>query len=189
LIFQSYHSELPDNCLPKLDSRRKAAQTLKDLKLAHFLLISFALYGGVAAPRVVKTIDRDWTFQYFPSPDPDTAPAKAGFDDSRWQAIALPHTWSTYETTGDLHPFIRSANEREGTYWWYGWGWYRKRFSIGRQYAGCLVSLEFDGAQKYSRIYLNGALVGEHRSDLARRTCSPSRFRTAAMTRSAASRR
>jgi beta-galactosidase len=112
---------------------------------------------------VVKTIDRDWTFQYFPAPAPDAAPAQPGYDDSRWPAVALPHTWSTYEATGELHPFIRSANEREGTYWWYGWGWYRKRFSVGRQYAGRLVALEFDGVQKYSRIYLNGALVGEHK--------------------------
>ncbi len=112
---------------------------------------------------MVKTIDRDWAFQYFPAPEPDTAPAAPAYDDSRWTAVALPHTWSTYETTGELHPFIRSANEKEGTHWWYGWGWYRKHFSIGRQYAGRLIALEFDGVQKYSRIYLNGALVGEHK--------------------------
>jgi dienelactone hydrolase len=124
-----------------------------------FLLAAIA----TAAPRVVKTIDRDWTFQYFPAEQPDLRAAEPAYDDSRWQAIAIPHTWSTYETTGDLHPFIRSASERDDSYWWYGWGWYRKQFTVGREYAGRLIALEFDGVQKYSRIYLNGTLVGEHK--------------------------
>lgn len=116
-----------------------------------------------ASQRTVKTINRDWAFQYFSSPDPDVAPAKPDYDDRKWQAIAIPHTWSTYETTRELHPFIRAANEREGTYWWYGWGWYRKQFLLDKRYDGKLVALEFDGVQKYSRIYLNGKFVGEHK--------------------------
>jgi beta-galactosidase len=131
--------------------------------LSLILLLAGSLVAATAGPRVEKTIDRDWTFQYFPSPDPQSAPAQAGYDDSRWPAVAVPHTWSTYETTGDLHPFIRSANERLDTYWWYGWGWYHKRFSIGKEHAGRLVAIEFDGVQKYARIYLNGELVGEHK--------------------------
>jgi beta-galactosidase len=131
-----------------------------------FLLVATLL--GVAGnpvpgPRVVKTIDRDWTFQYFPSPVPDTAPTRPDYEDSHWPAIALPHTWSTYETTGELHPFIRSANERAGTYWWYGWGVYRKRVALDRRYEGKLIELQFDGVQKYSKVYVNGTLAGEHR--------------------------
>jgi hypothetical protein len=116
-----------------------------------------------AAPRVEKTINRDWTFQYFPEPKPDLAPAAPGFDDATWPAVAVPHTWSTFETTRDLHPFIRAATERIDTYWWYGWGWYRKKFSIGSEHASRLVFLEFDGVQKYAKIYLNGESVAEHK--------------------------
>jgi len=119
--------------------------------------------GAPAGPRIEKTINRDWTFQYQPQPTPDIRRAQPDYDDSRWPAIALPHTWSTYETTGDLHPFIRSAAEKDDSYWWYGWGWYRKRVTIGKQYAGRLIALEFDGVQKYSKVYLNGILVGEHK--------------------------
>lgn len=122
-----------------------------------------ALPAAGAAPRIEKTIDRDWTFQYAPQPEPDAAAARPDFDDAGWQAIAIPHTWSTYETTHDLHPFIRSASERDDSYWWYGWGWYRKRLVIGKEYAGQLIALEFDGVQKYSKVYLNGTLAGEHR--------------------------
>ncbi|MGA2268001.1 MAG: glycoside hydrolase family 2 TIM barrel-domain containing protein [Bryobacteraceae bacterium] len=119
--------------------------------------------GRPASPRVEKTINRDWTFQYFPEQEPDLRPAQPGYDDSRWPAVAIPHTWLTYETTGDLHPFIRSASERDDSYWWYGWGWYRKRFTIGKLYAGRLIALEFDGVQKYSKVYVNGVLAGEHK--------------------------
>jgi beta-galactosidase len=127
------------------------------------LLLSSVLLAEAPSPRIGKTINRDWTFAYFPSPAPDLAPAAPGFDDSRWQAVAVPHTWSTYETTRDVHPFIRSATERDDTYWWYGWGWYRKKFTLSPDNSGKLVFLEFDGVQKYSKVYLNGKLIGEHK--------------------------
>lgn len=118
--------------------------------------------AAAASPRIEKTIERDWTFQYFPRPDPDLAPASPHYNDRSWPAVALPHTWSTYETTRAVHPFIAAANERVDSYWWYGWGWYRKRFSIDNRCAGRLISLEFDGVQKYCRIFVNGRQAGEH---------------------------
>lgn len=135
--------------------------------LAALLLAATGVAGqgpaGEPAPRTVRTIDRDWTFDYRPSGRLDESLAAPGFDDRRWQAVALPHTWSTYETTGEIHPFIYAPSEKDDAYWWYGWGWYRKRFVPGRELAGKKVFVEFDGVQKYSRVYLNGELVGEHR--------------------------
>ena len=119
--------------------------------------------AGAVPPRIEKAINRDWVFNYSPTAEPDTRAAQTSFDDRAWQAIALPHTWSTYETTGDLHPFIKAANEKEDTYWWYGWGWYRKRLVIGKEYAGRNIALEFDGVQKYSKVWVNGVAAGEHR--------------------------
>jgi beta-galactosidase len=113
--------------------------------------------------RIVRSLDRDWTFQYFPQQTPDKHWAETGVDDSKWPAVALPHTWSVYETTRDLHPFIEHATEREDSYWWYGWGWYRKHFSIAKQHEQRLVFLEFDGVQKVSFLYVNGHLAGEHK--------------------------
>ncbi len=132
-------------------------------RVAGVLALALATLAFAAVPRVEKTINRDWTFHYFPSPQPDPAPAAPGYDDAQWPAVAVPHTWSTFETTRDLHPFIRAATERIDTYWWYGWGWYRKKFSIGPEHAARLVFLEFDGVQKYAKIYLNGEFVAEHK--------------------------
>jgi hypothetical protein len=110
-----------------------------------------------------RTITRDWTFSYRPDPAIDSAPAAIDFNDRAWPAVALPHTWSTFETTRELHPFIKAASERDDPYWWRGWGWYRKHLSISPQHRGRRVFLEFDGVQKHSRVYMNGVPVGEHK--------------------------
>lgn len=109
------------------------------------------------------TVNSDWTFMYFPSGEETLEAASAEYDDSAWPAIALPHTWFTYETTGDVHPFIRNASEREDTYWWNGWGWYRKHIRFGKELSGKHISVEFDGVQKYAKVYVNGRFVGEHK--------------------------
>ncbi len=135
----------------------------KSLLLTALGVTLFTAVVSGAPTRVVATINRDWTFAYFPAETPDPACSAISYDDRHWQAVAVPHTWSTYETTGDLHPFIRSATERDDTYWWYGWGWYRKHFRLAAEAAGKQVFLECDGVQKYSRFYLNGHFVGEHK--------------------------
>jgi beta-galactosidase len=131
--------------------------------LRYILILAVCATATCQAARIEKTIDRDWTFNYFAAQQPDLTPSTLHYDDSRWPAIALPHTWSTFETTGDVHPFIKAATERDDSYWWYGWGWYRKHLQIGPEYANRLLSLEFDGVQKYSKIFVNGQLAGEHK--------------------------
>src|SRR5487761_179873 len=93
--------------------------------------------------RVIHSLDQDWTFQYFSRQTPDKRWAEPAAEDAKWPAIALPHTWSVYETTRDVHPFIEHATERKDSYWWYGWGWYRKHFSISKRFDQKLVFLEF----------------------------------------------
>lgn len=113
--------------------------------------------------RLTKTINADWTFNYFPAQELDSTLITSDLDDSTWPAIAIPHTWQTYETTRELHPFIRNASERDDPYWWYGWGIYRKDFTLAPALKEKRVTIEFDGVQKYSRIYLNGELIGDHK--------------------------
>jgi hypothetical protein len=123
-----------------------------------------AVYQPPTTARFSQTINREWTFNYFPEENADALGCQApGFDDSAWSAVALPHTWSTYETTGELHPYIRNASEKNSTYWWYGWGWYRKHFAIAKGQTGRKVFVEFDGVQKYCKVWLNGQYVGDHK--------------------------
>ena len=85
--------------------------------------------------RIEKIINSQWTFNYFPAATAGKGYEAPGFDDSKWPAVSIPHTWSTYETTGELHPFIRNASETDNPYWWIGWGWYRKHFSVNKDYS------------------------------------------------------
>lgn len=133
--------------------------------------------------RVEEDMNTDWTFNYFPEgykgngkypgfndnrwSQPDAPVWKTiiehpGFDDSEWSSIAIPHTWSTYETTGELHPYIKNPSPKDDPYWWNGTGWYRKKFSLDKKYTGKKVFAEFEGVQKNCRVYINGKIAGEH---------------------------
>ena len=121
-------------------------------------------YSVPQSSRIVKTINTEWVFNYFPDPEAEHGGYEnPSFDDSKWTYIAVPHTWSTYETTRELHPFIRNASFRDDPYWWHGWGWYRKRIVIDEEFRGKKISFEFDGVQKYSKIYMNGKYLGDHK--------------------------
>lgn len=127
------------------------------------ILLASCTMDETVSTRLVKTINSDWSFNYFPQSEPDTSFIDPDFDDSRWEAIALPHTWSTYETTEEVHPFIYNASERDDPYWWYGWGVYRKKFTPDTKLQDKKIFAEFDGVQKYSKIYLNGQYLGDHK--------------------------
>lgn len=133
------------------------------LALAALLLQSLQTEAA-GQERVCKTINSEWTFNYFPAEKKASGVYEMpGFDDSQWSIVAVPHTWQTYETTRELHPYIRNAAATDSPYWWNGWGWYRKHITIGEQYRGKRVRFEFDGVQKYSEIYLNGKLIETHK--------------------------
>ncbi|HBE40439.1 MAG TPA: glycoside hydrolase family 2, partial [Bacteroidales bacterium] len=114
-------------------------------------------------PRYEKIINSNWTFNYFPDEKEDKGYESPAFDDSKWPAISIPHTWMTYETTGEIHPFIRSASENDNPYWWNGWGWYRKHFTVNPVVSGRKLFIEFEGVQKYCKVWINGKYLGDHK--------------------------
>jgi hypothetical protein len=115
------------------------------------------------SPRIEKTINSNWTFNYFPSEEPGKGLESPGYNDLNWPLVSIPHTWSTYETTGDIDPFIKNTSESNDPYWWKGWGWYRKHFIIKEKYSGRKVFIEFEGVQKYCKVWLNGKYLGDHK--------------------------
>jgi len=113
--------------------------------------------------RITKVINSGWTFNYLPEKAEIQTIEDISFDDSKWQSISIPHTWSTYETTGELHPYIRNAAESDDPYWWTGWGWYRKHFSVNEEFSGRKVFVEFEGVMKYCKVWINGHYLGDHK--------------------------
>lgn len=120
-------------------------------------------YMNALPPRIVEELRTDWAFFYSPEPEEKRDFLMPEFNDKTWQSIRIPHTWMTYETTQELHPFIKCASEEEDAYWWKGWGYYRKRLMIDPSLKDKKFFVEFDGVQKYCQLYVNGQKVGEHK--------------------------
>jgi beta-galactosidase len=88
-------------------------------------------------------------------PGGDLPIVQAGFDDSGWRAVTLPHDWAIEG------PFLET-----GPYGGMGrlqtWGpvWYRKKLDIAAADRGRAIFLDVDGAMSYATVWLNGKLVG-----------------------------
>ncbi|MBE2215724.1 MAG: glycoside hydrolase family 2 protein [Opitutaceae bacterium] len=92
-----------------------------------------------------------------PAGDPgsDVAYVQAGFDDSTWKSVDLPHDWAI------AGPFIPDGNiGGMGRLPSWGIGWYRRKLDIPAADAGRRIVLEIDGAMSYATVWLNGRLVG-----------------------------
>ncbi len=103
---------------------------------------------GSLSVRVVKTLNKDWKYI---KQDVSGAEATA-FVDTAWQAVHLPHAfeipyWRAMYATA---PYV---------------GWYRKHITIDQSLIAAKerVFVEFEGVFQYSKIYVNGAQVGEHK--------------------------
>jgi len=84
--------------------------------------------------------------------------AQAGFDDSSWRQVNLPHDWAIegpfYTGWGD------GVGGGMGRLPSPGIGWYRRQLDIPASDAGKSIFLEVDGAMSYAMVWLNGHLVG-----------------------------
>jgi beta-galactosidase len=83
---------------------------------------------------------------------------QAGFNDSAWQTVDLPHDWAI------KGPFYKGWGTEIGGGMGrlpvQGIGWYRKKISIPASDAGKKIFLDIDGAMSYAMVWLNGKLVG-----------------------------
>ncbi len=76
-------------------------------------------------------------------------------DDLFWRRVDLPHDWAI---EGPFRPDIPA---RTGRLPHAGIGWYRKAITLDARDEGKRVYLDFDGAMKEPRVYVNGHFVGE----------------------------
>ena len=88
----------------------------------------------------------------------NSAMKEAGFDDSRWRRVTLPHDW------GVELPMSPDKGSCQG-YLPGGIGWYRKKIDVKSE--GVRTYLYFEGVYNYSEVYLNGHLLGRRPSGFA----------------------
>ena len=93
-----------------------------------------------------------------------SGPAAREFSDTGWRSIRLPHDWAI-ELPFDEHADGSHGFKPVGP----GFpqnnvGWYRRTFTLPREDASKRLWLEFDGAYRDCRVFLNGFFVGHHES-------------------------
>lgn len=79
--------------------------------------------------------------------------AQAGFDDSKWRTLDLPHDWSV---EGPYSPTFASATG----YLPGGIAWYRRTLEIPSDKQGKQVYIYFEGVYRNSEVFINGKSVG-----------------------------
>lgn len=89
--------------------------------------------------------NNNWKFVHGDYPEAK----ETSYDDSTWYDIGLPHSFGI--------PYFME-NE-----FYVGYGCYRKKLYIEKEWIGKKVSLEFQGAFQDAEIYINGLLAGIHK--------------------------
>lgn len=167
--------------------RREALKSLIAGIAAAPLLSGKALDAGQSVPEPGpfharhernQLFDSGWRFHRGDAPGADAA----GFDDSAWRHVELPHDWSVeplpswpqedgqgavwggIDVPLQIGPFDHYRSEGGRATGWCvgGIGWYRKRFTLDQMAADSQVEVLFDGVYMNSDVWLNGHHLGFH---------------------------
>jgi beta-galactosidase len=140
---------------------------------------------AAVAPREQLLFDFGWKFFFGNGNDPsrdlgfgyaqddfaktgDFDFAKAGFDDSKWRTLNLPHDWAVelpfvhddVQLTHGFKPLGRRYPETSV-------GWYRREFDIPASDQGRRIEIRFDGAFRDVLVFVNGCFVGRNNNGYA----------------------
>ena len=124
------------------------AKNLTGLSILPALLLSLSIFT-VNAQNEKALINGNWKFRLGDTPEAATA----GFDDTKWRTLDLPHDWSV---EGVLSPSLASATG----YLPGGIAWYRKTIEIPAGYSNKNVSIYFEGVYRNSEVFINGVSLG-----------------------------
>ena len=151
--------------------------------------------AGSVGPREELLFDFGWKFKLGNATDPakdmgfglgqsdfaktgDFKIAKAGYDDSSWRTLDLPHDWAVelpfeHDDAGQGDASLRSHGYKPlgRRYPETSVGWYRREFEVPASDAGRRIWVEFDGAFRDSLVFVNGCFAGRNNNGY-----SPFRF-------------
>jgi beta-galactosidase len=100
--------------------------------------------GAAGAARSTTNVDRGWKFLL----GDDARASEPTFDDSKWQYVNLPHSFS--------EPYFRSPD------FYVGYGWYRRHVQLDAAALKGQQFLEFEGAFQDAEVFVDGKKAGEH---------------------------
>jgi beta-galactosidase len=143
------------------------------------------------APREQLLFDGNWKFKFGHGSDPskdlgfgsgqgdfaktgDFKFAKAGYDESGWRTLDLPHDWAVElpfvdDDTKDGNSELRSHGYKPlgRRYPETSVGWYRRSFDIPASDKGRRIWIEFDGAFRDVLVFVNGCFIGRNNNGYA----------------------
>lgn len=73
------------------------------------------------------------------------------YNDSDWDFVEVPHDWSIYQEFENTNGVRPAQGSLPG-----GVGWYRKSFTLSDDFKDKTVSIQFDGVQMVSQVWVNG---------------------------------
>jgi beta-galactosidase len=126
----------------------------RNIVFVSLCLLLFAVPICHANSRPGKTVsfNQDWRFRLG-----DVAGVQdAGFDDSQWRQLDLPHDWSIEGEFSEQNPAGTGGGALPG-----GLGWYRKMFKVPPTAKGKLIFIEFDGVYRNGEVWINGHYLGK----------------------------
>lgn len=107
--------------------------------------------SAVETVRIKEPLCDGWTFQLGEAEGAEVA----GFDDSAWRSLDIPHDWSIEQPFDRYMPNGNSVGYLPG-----GIGWYRKSFAMPTESKTKCVFIDFDGVYMNSQVWINGHLLG-----------------------------
>lgn len=126
---------------------------MSNIRILLLFLIPLYLSANAQSATGRKTINfnKDWKFSLGDSPNA----SNFSFTDVNWERLNLPHDWSIFGKFSKDHPATPGGGALPG-----GIGWYRKTFTIQSADKGKSVFIDFDGVYRYSKVWINGHLLG-----------------------------
>src|SRR5713226_4428690 len=128
----------------------------RDWLLLSLIVAVLSITAASAQPatyaRVTSSFDSDWRFLKGDAPGAE----KPDFDDATWRKLDVPHDWSIEgpfdekNSTGGAGGFLPA-----------GIGWYRKHFSLPRDFHDRRIFVDFDGVMANSDVWINGFHLGK----------------------------
>jgi beta-galactosidase len=116
------------------------------------LLFLVSLSFANSRPGKQVSFNQNWRFHLG-----DVSNAQdAGFDDSQWRQLDVPHDWSIEGEFSENAPSGTGGGALPG-----GLGWYRKTFTIPATAKGKLIFIEFDGVYRNSEVWINNHYLGK----------------------------
>ncbi len=113
--------------------------------------------------RAAATLSDGWRFK---QADDLSGVERAGFDDSSWSTVSVPHTWNRVGYY--IPPSPDRVNTPENVNKTLGVGWYRLTFTPSATFRGKRAWLEFDAASRSAEVWLNGVKLGAHEGGFSR---------------------